>query len=152
MFRCSRVLRSAAVHPGWKRSSTNHARGALATLASDSSSSGSNQSYLTFLVASAAPLAAVASWTSCEKSREEVSPASVGGKEALEEITSGKLHNVEDLPEYSSDEVALNNGTDGHPIWMTYGGVVYDVTSFIPNHPGGDEKILMAAGSVRSRT
>lgn len=31
---------------------------------------------------------------------------------------------------------------------MSYGGVVYDVTQFIPNHPGGTEKILTAAGSA----
>ena len=31
----------------------------------------------------------------------------------------------------------------------SYGGVVYDVTNFVANHPGGSEKILLAAGSVR---
>jgi hypothetical protein len=31
---------------------------------------------------------------------------------------------------------------------MTYGGYVYDVTDFIPNHPGGDEKIRLASGGA----
>ena len=48
----------------------------------------------------------------------------------------------------NSDDVAQNDGSDGKPIWMSYGGVVYDVTNFIHNHPGGSERILLAAGSV----
>ena len=55
---------------------------------------------------------------------------------------------METFPIYTAEEVAENNGKDGKPIWMTYGGVVYDVTDFISNHPGGSERILMAAGSV----
>ena len=31
---------------------------------------------------------------------------------------------------------------------MSYGGIVYDVTDFIHNHPGGSERIMLAAGSV----
>jgi cytochrome b involved in lipid metabolism len=52
------------------------------------------------------------------------------------------------LPEYTSEQVAKNNGEDGTPVWMSYGGIVYDVTNFIANHPGGSEKIMQAAGSV----
>lgn len=44
-------------------------------------------------------------------------------------------------PVYTSDQVAENDGTNGKPIWMSYGGVVYDVTDFIANHPGGSEKV-----------
>lgn len=57
-------------------------------------------------------------------------------------------HDVESMPVYSLSEVAKNNGEHGSPVWMTYGGVVYDVTDFIQNHPGGSEKIMMAAGSA----
>lgn len=49
---------------------------------------------------------------------------------------------------YISDQVAENNGENGKPIWMSYGGIVYDVTDFIHNHPGGSERIMLAAGSV----
>ena len=31
-------------------------------------------------------------------------------------------------------------------IWVTYGGMVYDITDFVANHPGGSEKIILAAG------
>lgn len=72
---------------------------------------------------------------------------SVVGSEDIEEVTS--FHNIDDLPVYSSEQVAENDGQDGKPNWMTYGGVVYDVTDFIPNHPGGSEQILKASGSVR---
>ena len=55
------------------------------------------------------------------------------------------------LPEYTSAQVAQHNGKnpDGS-IWMSYGGIVYDVTGFIGNHPGGAEKITEASGNVRS--
>jgi predicted heme/steroid binding protein len=59
-----------------------------------------------------------------------------------------EAHEVENLPVFTSHQVSENDGEDGKPIWMSYGGYVYDVTDFIPNHPGGSEKILMAAGSV----
>lgn len=57
------------------------------------------------------------------------------------------------LPTYSLSQVANYNGqispTNPHKrIWMSYGGLVYDVTEFIANHPGGSEKILMAAGGA----
>ena len=61
-----------------------------------------------------------------------------------------QAHDVDKLPKYTSDEVAVNNGEDGKPVWMSYGGVVYDVTDFIQNHPGGSHMILQAAGSVRA--
>lgn len=61
--------------------------------------------------------------------------------------TEKEEQNPENLPVYKLSDVALNNGQDGKPIWMTYGGMVYDVTEFIPNHPGGSEHILRAAGS-----
>jgi len=50
-------------------------------------------------------------------------------------------------PVYTAKQVAMNNGANGTPIWMSYGGNVYDVTNFIANHPGGAEKIMQAAGS-----
>lgn len=55
---------------------------------------------------------------------------------------------LEEMPVYRSTQVAKNDGSDGRPIWMSYGGVVYDVTGFISNHPGGSEKILLASGGV----
>ena len=58
-----------------------------------------------------------------------------------------------DLPTYTSAQIANFNGqhsptNPNRRIWMSYGGNVYDVTEFIANHPGGSEKILMAAGGA----
>ena len=53
-----------------------------------------------------------------------------------------------ELPIITSAQVAKNNGKNGNPIWMTYGGYVYDVTHFVESHPGGVEKIMLAAGGV----
>lgn len=51
------------------------------------------------------------------------------------------------VPTFTMDEVSKHNGQGPDKrIWMTYGGCVYDVTDFIANHPGGSEKILLAAG------
>jgi sulfite oxidase len=49
-------------------------------------------------------------------------------------------------PEFTAEQVATNNGKDGRPTWMTYAGNVYDVSKFVINHPGGMERILLAAG------
>lgn len=59
-----------------------------------------------------------------------------------------ELIDIESLPEYTKEQVAVNNGKNGKSIWMSYGGIVYDVTNFINNHPGGSERILQAAGSA----
>jgi hypothetical protein len=51
------------------------------------------------------------------------------------------------LPTYTMAQVSKNNGEGpAKRVWMTYGGCVYDVTDFIANHPGGSQKILLAAG------
>ena len=33
-------------------------------------------------------------------------------------------------------------------IWVTYKGFVYDITEFVDSHPGGSEKIMLAAGKA----
>ena len=52
------------------------------------------------------------------------------------------------LPTYTSAEVAFHDGKRSNKVWMSYGGFVYDVTEFVANHPGGREKILLAAGGA----
>lgn len=47
------------------------------------------------------------------------------------------------LPLYSAEEVSKHDSTDS--FWVTYKHGVYDVTTFLPSHPGG-EQILNAAG------
>lgn len=68
----------------------------------------------------------------------------VAVQEEKEEAVDGAL------PVITSAQVAKNNGKNGSPMWMSYGGMVYDVTNFVHNHPGGSEKIMSAAGGVSS--
>jgi cytochrome b involved in lipid metabolism len=46
---------------------------------------------------------------------------------------------------YRRHDVALHNSID-RGVWVIYDDGVYDITKFIPNHPGGQEKVLLAAG------
>jgi predicted heme/steroid binding protein len=82
------------------------------------------------------------------KKTKHWTPAEVA-KENLDDVIQS--HDINKFPEYTSDQVAEKDGEDGKPVWMSYGGIVYDVTDFILNHPGGSEKIMMAAGSVRGK-
>lgn len=93
------------------------------------------------LVAAAAGLLALQT-SQCE---ESVTVSRVA-HENLEELDASI--DFDSLPVYTSEQVAHNNGDDGRPIWMSYGGFVYDVTDFVANHPGGSEKIMTAAGSA----
>ena len=47
------------------------------------------------------------------------------------------------LQDYSAQEVAKHDRPDS--CWTIIDGMVYDITSYIPNHPAGDE-ILRACG------
>jgi cytochrome b involved in lipid metabolism len=45
---------------------------------------------------------------------------------------------------YSADDVAKHNKESD--VWVIVGGDVYDVTKFLPDHPGGKKAILTFAG------
>ena len=77
--------------------------------------------------------------------QESVTPAQVS-VEDFEKLRDAQ--DIDALPVYTMAQVSANNGQNGKPMWMTYGGIVYDVTTFIANHPGGSEKISEAAGSA----
>lgn len=51
----------------------------------------------------------------------------------------------DNLPTYSLEEVSFHSDIK-QGIWVTYRQGVYDITNFIEKHPGGSEKIVMAAG------
>lgn len=49
-------------------------------------------------------------------------------------------------PKYTRTQVAVNDGVDGKPTWVTYKTGVYDITEFRKIHPGG-YLIMQAAGT-----
>ncbi len=112
----------------------------MGTLSSNAESvkTNSNISFFTSAVAVGLSLMTVTG-ASCEASHPHFTPSQV----AVEAYPSADEHESEmqKHPVYTSDQVAENDGTNGKPVWMSYGGVVYDVTEFIANHPGGSEKV-----------
>lgn len=45
---------------------------------------------------------------------------------------------------YTADDVAIHKTSSD--CWVSRGGKVYDVSAFLPDHPGGDDLILKYAG------
>jgi len=73
-----------------------------------------------------------------EKSKDEVEKCNVV-IELEEELVSS-------LPVMILDEVWQKNGMNDNELLVTYKGIVYDVTSFAEDHPGGRDLILTAGG------
>jgi hypothetical protein len=89
----------------------------------------------------------------CEKKqkqkKEETHPHIIPSDVAKEDFEKYQESvDIDAMPEYTSEQVAKHDGQNGASMWMSYGGVVYDVTDFIVNHPGGSEKISTAAGTL----
>lgn len=76
--------------------------------------------------------------------------SSVECKEEIktEKVKAGEV--VAGLTEYTLEEVKKRRGGEegGGRVWVTYGRGVYDITDFLSVHPGGSEKIALAAGSA----
>lgn len=55
---------------------------------------------------------------------------------------------VAGLPEYTAEQVAEHVNIKGpNPsVWVIYKAGVYDITEFVMKHPGGDKRIMLAAG------
>uniref|UniRef100_A0A182QD38 Cytochrome b5 heme-binding domain-containing protein n=1 Tax=Anopheles farauti TaxID=69004 RepID=A0A182QD38_9DIPT len=51
-----------------------------------------------------------------------------------------------EVTEYTLAEVSLRNGKAGNPTWIVIRDVVYDVTKYMEDHPGGSELITEWAG------
>ena len=52
---------------------------------------------------------------------------------------------AQSLPVYRRSEIKRHVSMD-NGVWVTYKGNVYDISKFIANHPGGRDKISLAAG------
>jgi cytochrome b involved in lipid metabolism len=82
-----------------------------------------------------------------EEEKEDQNSKESGNHNHEEEETSESTS----LPTgiYRMSEVSKQDGKNPEGegrIWMAYGGTVYDVTDFIPSHPGGSKKIMLGAG------
>ena len=65
---------------------------------------------------------------------------------SMEEVSSQDSH-VE--YRYSVSKVGRNSSTEGGGrVWVTYKDGVYDITDFIPLHPGATKLLMAAGGSV----
>ena len=52
---------------------------------------------------------------------------------------------INSLPEYTMDEIEKHDSKD-NGVWIVLNNLVYDVTPFLPNHPGGPGFLLEVAG------
>jgi len=59
--------------------------------------------------------------------------------------TAGKR--VEGLPEFTIEEIGKHDAVEKR-IWVTFKNGVYDITDFIPLHPGAEKLMMAAGGSV----
>ena len=100
------------------------------------STSDSNTNWWTTAAAAAAAAAAVA--------------AAVGGTTFASSARCDGANTTaspDGKPYFRKSEIAQHNSKD-KGVWVTYGTGVYDITTFIVNHPGGQDKILLAAGQA----
>ena len=51
------------------------------------------------------------------------------------------------LPSFTKEEIAQHKTVENR-VWVTYKDAVYDITDFLPLHPGGTDKLLLAAGGA----
>ena len=79
---------------------------------------------------------------------QESTRSQVLAEEAAESIISRAGRRREGLPEYSTEEVGQHDCREKR-IWVIFKSGVYDITDFVPLHPGA-EKLLMAAGRYKS--
>ena len=55
---------------------------------------------------------------------------------------------LETLPIYTSAQVKQRDGQRGRPMWVSFAGLVLNVTDFVRLHPGGTARITRAAGQA----
>ena len=56
------------------------------------------------------------------------------------------LSGVSSLIRVTPSQLKYNNGRKGRPAWSSYQGKVYNITPYLPYHPGGEGELRRAAG------
>jgi cytochrome b involved in lipid metabolism len=69
------------------------------------------------------------------------------GFSSAEESALDELPIDESKPVFRRSEIKKHTSKE-EGIWVTHGKGVYDITKFVVNHPGGQEKIILAAGGA----
>jgi len=73
---------------------------------------------------------------------------SISIKQNVSDILNNAGTRKDKLPEYTRDQVAKNDGSSSKKVWVTYKNGVYDITDFIPKHPGAKNIMMAAGGSI----
>ena len=59
---------------------------------------------------------------------------------------NGNLAGVPTLQRVTPSQLKSMTGRKGKPAWSSYHGKVYDITPYLPFHPGGEPELMKAAG------
>ena len=78
-------------------------------------------------------------------SRTQTPPIFSAECEATLKVQAGQV--IDGLPEYTLEDIRKNSTPGEGKVWVTYKYGVYDITEFLSLHPGGADKISLAAGS-----
>lgn len=76
-------------------------------------------------------------------------PVSLDAAQAAEYLSTEQQDDAQSLPRFRLEEIRKHNGDSPNP-WVIHGNKVYDITEWVPAHPGGDV-ILRAAGGPIDR-
>ncbi|KAF2501758.1 hypothetical protein BU16DRAFT_613594 [Lophium mytilinum] len=60
--------------------------------------------------------------------------------------SGNNLSGVSSLVRVTPTQLKYNNGRKGRPAWSSYQGKVYNITPYLPFHPGGEGELRRAAG------
>ncbi|XP_075163896.1 cytochrome b5 [Haematobia irritans] len=66
--------------------------------------------------------------------------------ESSDSVNQCEISSQDMTQNYTLCEIKENNGRNGKPVWIIVKGVVYDVTKFVKDHPGGEDLILEYGG------
>jgi cytochrome b involved in lipid metabolism len=61
-------------------------------------------------------------------------------------IRSGNLSGVDKFQRVTPSQLKAMTGRKGKPAWSSWQGKVYNITPYLPFHPGGEPELMKAAG------
>ncbi|CAH0000128.1 unnamed protein product [Clonostachys byssicola] len=110
----------------------------LSTRTPPASQKKQTQRSLTPWVASAGLLVSIVAFYTTQ-----IPPASLDASQVIENSSQTD----DSLPRFRLSEIRKHNGSSGNP-WIVHGTKVYDITDWVPAHPGGDVILRAAGGSI----